>query len=70
MSLVGKLLSFALAQQSLHTLPSHMKNFERTGGQTAYSSLGIIQSRGLTNLSRCPDGEVLAEISSADPLRV
>lgn len=47
-----------------------MKNFERTGGQTAYSALGIIQSRGFTNLGWCPDGEVLVEISSADQLRV
>jgi len=43
-----------------------MKNLERTGGQTAYSALGIIQSRGLTNLDRCLDDEVLVEISSAD----
>jgi len=47
-----------------------MKNFERTGGQTAYSALGTIEGQSLTNLGRCPDGEVLVEISSADHLRI
>ena len=44
-----------------------MKKFERTGGQTAYSSLGTNKYWGFTNLGRCLVGEVLVENSSADP---
>ncbi len=68
MSLLGNIFPLR-GLRNRHTLP-HMKNLERTGGQTAYSALGIIQSRGLTNLDRCLDDEVLVEISSADHLRV